>query len=186
MRRYGDTLTRTLHNPAKTLADLLTLSRVFIALAIVGVGYFAGEAGLETAIRLTLLGWITDLLDGRFARKSGTKNWVSDLDFPIDMAMLYAMFVYFALSGFVSFQFVLWYTVVALGFILLLRKQAVTKLFATPLYLLQILIAYSRARRLAYVYLLYIVVVLFVNWERFKHEVEVFIREMREVAGIKV
>jgi len=169
-----------LRNPAKTLADLLTLSRFVIAVVIIGLGWFFGEEGLQAVIGWTLLAWVTDVLDGRLARRSGVKNRISDLDFPVDLALTCAGLIYLVLAGLVSLRFALLYCMVALGSIAFFRKRAVTQLFMTPLYALQILIAFSRARRMAYLYLLYICAVLVVNWKRFTQLVEEFIEGMRE------
>jgi len=53
----------------KVLPDLLTVSRLFIGLAISLIGPIAGRNGLYLVLSFLLLGWTTDIVDGRLARK---------------------------------------------------------------------------------------------------------------------
>jgi len=53
----------------KVLPDLLTVSRLFIGLVISLIGPIAGKNGLYLVLGLLLLGWTTDIVDGRLARQ---------------------------------------------------------------------------------------------------------------------
>jgi len=52
----------------KRVPDLLTASRGGIVLVIASLG-LVGPRALEAVILLTILGWTTDILDGRLARR---------------------------------------------------------------------------------------------------------------------
>ena len=53
----------------KTVADTLTVLRVFLALWIFWLGITAGPSALPMAVTLLVLCWATDLLDGPLARR---------------------------------------------------------------------------------------------------------------------
>ncbi|MEA1871520.1 MAG: CDP-alcohol phosphatidyltransferase family protein, partial [Candidatus Bipolaricaulota bacterium] len=70
------------------MPDYLTASRGVIAVIIVALG-FAGPKALEQVIILTLLGWTTDILDGRLARRYNKgATWVGEREFIFDMVMV--------------------------------------------------------------------------------------------------
>ena len=54
---------------AKQVADLITSTRVLIALCLVGVGFIQGGAGLSLVAWLVVLDWAGDMVDGRIARR---------------------------------------------------------------------------------------------------------------------
>jgi len=92
----------------KRVPDLLTLSRGLIAAAILALGFaerldlFAGSA-LPTVLLLTMLGWTTDIFDGRLARRyNKPPTWVGEKEFAFDMLMVFSGLCYLVLSD--SFQ----------------------------------------------------------------------------------
>ena len=69
------------------VADFLTASRVVIVLYILFVGISQGENRLLLVVALTALAWITDVLDGAFARKSDNPTRLSRFDLVADLGL---------------------------------------------------------------------------------------------------
>ena len=67
------------------IADLLTLSRVVAAGALLWLGLTSGASALPAAALVVVLGWTTDQLDGWFARRSPTPTRLKDSDFCVDL-----------------------------------------------------------------------------------------------------
>ena len=85
------------------LADSLTLSRVVIGIIIISLS-LAGEYAYRTVLILTLIGVITDMLDGRVARKYlGTEyeSRIGKHDLTVDTFFVLSILAYFTLSGIV-------------------------------------------------------------------------------------
>jgi hypothetical protein len=178
----------------KKLADLLTASRALIAILIVALSLY-GKQALPVVVLLTIIGWTTDIFDGRLARRarsegspepSSTENtWLGEHDFLLDMMMVFSGLVYLTFSGFVSLPLALVYTAIAAIFILgSSGSKSVTELFAFPLAALPLIIAYQEAPWAAYAYLVWIVVALILCWERFTGVVREFIEDMRRLRKI--
>ena len=78
--------------------DLLTLSRGVIAVAIFSLG-FVGKQALEAVIVLTMIGWTTDIFDGRLARKyNKPPTWVGEQEFTFDMMMVFSALCYLTMD----------------------------------------------------------------------------------------
>lgn len=170
-------------NVMRRLADTLTLSRGGIALIILLLG-FAGKRALEAVVFLTIFGWTTDILDGRLAKRSSEEpTWISDKDFPFDMVMVLAGLVYMVLAGFVPALPALIYTVIAGIFMIKSRSKAITELFALPLVVLPLVIAYLEAPEAAYIFIAWIVLALILDWRRFRGVVSEFIQDARQLGN---
>ena len=166
----------------RNLPDLLTLSRGLIALAIVGLG-FVGPRALEAVILLTMLGWTTDIFDGRLARRyRKPPTWIGEREFLFDMVMVFAGLCYLVMAGFVRFLPALIYTLVAGICIAAFRSKMITMSFATPLVALPIVVAYVKAPRAALWYAIWIVLALALDWSRFKGVVREFIENANKLA----
>lgn len=146
----------------KVIADLLTYSRLVIAMSIIIVGITMGRAGLSTALLLLLIGWLTDAVDGTLARRDtqSKQTWIGDNDIIVDVLLASSMIVYFSLSGFISIWISLCYFVYLF---------AVTFLFAGwTLYAISIgfsygtilLVSLLHSPRFFLIYSLYIVILL--------------------------
>lgn len=179
----------------KKLADLLTASRALIAILIVALS-LKGKGALPLVILLIILGWTTDILDGRLARRARSDSspqpgsgenttWLGEHDFLLDMIMVFASLVYLTASGFIELQLALGYTLVAAIFILWSSgSKSITELFAFPVVALPLIIAYQEASWAAYVYLIWILLALIFCWERFSGVVREFIAGMRRLRKI--
>jgi phosphatidylglycerophosphate synthase len=173
----------------KKLADLLTASRALIAILIVALS-LEGKKALPWVILLIIVGWTTDILDGRLARRArgegssqtgvDENTWLGEHDFLLDMILVFSSLIYLTAAGFIGVPFALGYTLVAAIFILWASgSKSVTELFAFPLTALPLIIAYQEVPWAAYMYLIWILLALVFCWERFVGVVREFIAGMR-------
>ena len=133
----------------RKLPDLLTLSRGLVAAAIFSLG-FVGERALEAVILLTILGWTTDIFDGRLARKyRKPPTWIGEREFTFDMIMVFSGLCYLVMSGLIHYIPALIYIAVAAAFIAYFRSKMITMSFATPLVALPLIVASIKAPRAA-------------------------------------
>jgi phosphatidylglycerophosphate synthase len=165
----------------KCLADILTSSRAFIAVAIVLLG-FEGKKALEAVVILTIIGWTTDIIDGRLARRAGAENtWIGDHDFTFDMIMAFAGLVYLTTVGFIPLRPAAIYTLIAAAFIAFFRSKSVTELFAFPVVALPLIVAYHEAPRAAYLFIAWIILALIFAWRSFTKVVSEFIENIKKL-----
>ena len=84
----------------ENLADLLTLSRIIIAVVIVALS-FMGKDAYITVIILTFIGGLTDIFDGKAARHylgEGKQGRLGKYDVEVDIVFVLSILAYFAFS----------------------------------------------------------------------------------------
>jgi phosphatidylglycerophosphate synthase len=111
------------------VADTLSVLRLAVALAILWLGWTVGRQALPVVIILATLGWIGDGLDGPMARRSPCRTRLGAYDYPLDVILTWAEFIYAAQAGFIPVVLVVGYTVGALIVTLWFRRKAVLVLF---------------------------------------------------------
>jgi len=164
------------------IPDVLTLSRGLIAAAIVALA-FVGERALEAVLILTMLGWTTDIFDGRLARKyNKPPTWVGEKEFAFDMAMVFAGLCYLVLTGLIPFVPAIVYVMIAAAFIAYFRSKMVTMSFATPIVALPLVIAYFEAPQALVWYVIWIAAALLFDWRRFTGVVREFIENAKNLS----
>jgi hypothetical protein len=165
----------------KRVPDLLTLLRGVIAIAIFTLG-FVGKEALEAVVLLTMIGWTTDIFDGRIARKyNKPPTWVGEQEFTFDMMMVFSALCYLTMADYVSVWLTLPYVMVAAACIAYFRSKSVTMSFAFPVVALPLIVAASAAPRAALLYGLWIAAALLVDWARFRGVVREFIDNARRL-----
>lgn len=171
----------------KRIPDVLTLSRGLIAAAIVALGFaerfqlLAGSA-LPTVLLLTMLGWTTDILDGRLARRyNKPPTWVGEQEFAFDMVMVFSGLCYLVLSRFIPFIPAIIYVMVAAAFIAYFRSKMITMSFATPVVALPLIVAYFQAPYALIWYVVWIAAALIFDWRRFTGVVREFIHNAKNL-----
>ncbi len=105
----------------KRTADFLTLIRFLGALVVPVIGWIQGPSAVAGAGGwLLLLLWLTDLFDGRLARKSGHagEGFFGRNDGWVDLVLGLASFTLLAIAGFVDLRL---YGVVVVATIILIR-----------------------------------------------------------------
>ncbi len=166
----------------KELADLLTLSRVFVAAAILVAACMRDKQFLAPVVLLTMLGWTTDVLDGRLANADAAprKTWIGDHEFVADMLMVYAGMVYFMLAGFVPILPFALYALFSAGVARIWMRKSYTMAVAAPVAAMPLIFSFVEAPLLAWAFLGWIVLALILYWPRFKREVREFIEGVEE------
>ena len=159
----------------RRLPDLLTASRALIASAILGL-IPAGPQALRSVTLLLLLGWTTDMLDGRLARRLDKEpTWIGEHEFQFDMLMVLASAIYLVAVGWVPRGLGVSYLALAVPLSLavhlwgeeFLKFKAFTMLVAFPWVFAPFIVAYFHERQVAYLGLLWMVVALVLDWRRF-------------------
>lgn len=125
------------------VADLLTFSRLFIAVAVVLLGLFYGERVFRGVVLLLLAGWSTDILDGKLARMAKGHTMLGGFDFLLDLLMVVSSFIYLSLSGFVSGRLALIYLFALTLVFVMFHSKSVLMLLIAPLTFLPFFIAYQ-------------------------------------------
>ncbi|MFC2078546.1 CDP-alcohol phosphatidyltransferase family protein [Candidatus Bipolaricaulota bacterium] len=165
----------------RKLPDLLTLSRGLVAAAIFSLG-FVGARALEAVILLTILGWTTDIFDGRIARRyNKPPTWIGEREFLFDMVMVFSGLCYLVMSKLIDPWLALGYILVAAVCIAFFRSKMITMSFATPLVALPLIVASFKAPRAALWYLIWIVGAVILDWSRFKGVVREFLENAKKL-----
>ena len=87
----------------KKIADLLTLARGLLGIGIAILGLVGGKDALPLVVVMIVLAWLTDLLDGVFARldPDPAPGRLAQHDAKADMAVGLGVMAYLALSAYV-------------------------------------------------------------------------------------
>lgn len=126
------------------LADLLTLSRVIIALIIISLAWLGPAAYLSVVI-LVLVGAVTDIFDGRVARRyldEGREGRLGKYDLDVDTFFVLCIVGYLAISGIVPGAVGLgWVGLALIAAILFKRNTRVMLLIEVPSVIVLLVIA---------------------------------------------
>jgi phosphatidylglycerophosphate synthase len=165
----------------KRVPDLLTASRAVIAVAIATLG-FVGPRALEAVVLLIILGWTTDILDGRLARRwKKDPTWIGEKEFAFDMVMVVGGLCYLVMAGFFPPVIAGIYVAVAALVIAFFRSKSVTMSFAFPLVALPLVVSWFNAPRAALWFTAWIAVAVVLDRKRFKGVVLEFISNYRAI-----
>ncbi|MBC7220359.1 CDP-alcohol phosphatidyltransferase family protein [Candidatus Bipolaricaulota bacterium] len=157
------------------IPDWLTAARGLAALAILGLT-LVGPAALRAVAFLLLLGWTTDMVDGRLARRwDKDPTWIGEHEFHIDMLMVLSSAVFLVLTGLVpplpAVGYLVGGTAISLGVLHrsgeFLRFKSVTMILAFPWVFLPFVIALWHDPVVAYVGLMWVAAALITDWRRF-------------------
>lgn len=158
---------------AKQFADLLTGSRVVIAIVLAGLGWMAAAELLALAAVLLLLSWITDTLDGPLARwGGGAHSWVGEHDLEIDVLVSLGVLAYLVGAHFLAPAYALGY--LALWAVAVWRwgwRRDPSMLFQAPIYLWFILIALREIPEIGRWLAAYPLAAIVVTWPRFPRQI---------------
>jgi len=167
---------------AKVIADALTGVRFFIGLLIVLCAILADRGLLPLVVCLTLIGWTTDVIDGKMARMdiTGKRTWIGDRDFATDMILIYSGLLYFITAGYLPFWPFFFYGIYAAitGFIW--TKKSVMMAVAAPIAAVPIIFSFVYYPIWGWVFVGWIAVDLILNWADFTSEINEFIGDVEE------
>lgn len=87
----------------KQIADFLTILRGLLGIGIAALGLIGGQDALPVVVVILVLAWLTDLLDGVFARldPDPQPGRLAGHDAKADMAVGLGVMAYLAFSGYV-------------------------------------------------------------------------------------
>jgi len=123
----------------KRAADLCTLSRALLALALVWLGIHRGKDGVQIVFVLLLVAVTLDTLDGYLARVSGYphQTWVGAHDLGFDLGFSAALLIYLALAGYLSPTLAALYAGawITVFFLRVMPLSTLAVLFQGPIYL---------------------------------------------------
>jgi phosphatidylglycerophosphate synthase len=159
---------------AKQVADLLTFSRLPIALIIGWAGVTLGPEGLEFTAWLLMLSWMTDVMDGSIARRAQGEvhTWIGDRDLEFDVIQSCGVLIYLLAAGFLDLRIAGLYLVLwALIFWRWGFMRSLGMLVQAPIYGYFISIALGHATRVGLVTVLWVMAVTALTWPKFPREV---------------
>jgi phosphatidylglycerophosphate synthase len=170
---------------AKTMADILTATRLLLAIFILLLGLLVGQEALGTVMMVQLLAWTTDVLDGPLARRDASRKstWWDDKDFPIDALLVFALFLYLTVSEFIQQWFAIIYLAVAATLTIRFRSQSITMSFMAPVLALTLYLALREVPIWGLTTIAWCVVALATGWPRFVFVVMNFTAGMRALEG---
>ena len=155
----------------RNLADLLTVSRVLLALVLVWLGICTGHRALPAAALIVVLSWFTDLLDGPLARRDATSpvTWVGRHDAEADLSTSLGVIVYLVLSGHLAGWVGAVIGVTTLALWALHSRQLAWPLYAAP-YGILVFVALRSVPILGWLVIAYLLVTLATRWPRLRRE----------------
>ena len=160
----------------KMIADVLTLTRLSIALLIILVGISWGHKGLSTALLLLLLGWMTDTVDGQLARKDteSKDSWIGDNDLIVDVLLALSIMIFFSIGGIIPLWIAVFCLIYLIMITLVLRSWTLYVIFIGFSYGTSILVSLLYSPRFFYVFLLYIAIILLTTWNHCWENIQAF------------
>ncbi len=161
---------------ARILADLLTLVRGVSGVLLPLMPRAAMSDALGRLVKCNVLLWSTDAVDGRLARLSGTPpSWIGQRDIWVDVTLTLGTALALVRTGYLS-RSTLGAWVLLCGVLYTLKPvDTVLLVFMFPLQLTLPICALLRGCPEVKLYLLFVMVLLVVNWSRLRWVIEVFI-----------
>lgn len=135
---------------AAHLADFLTIFRAIVAILILWLGYWQGRSAVPAVVLWATIGWMGDAADGFFSRRSSYTTHFSGIDYPVDVLLTWAEFIFAAQVGFLPAAGVAGYILLSLAATIIFRRKAVMVLFNRGI---DIVVVYL-ALRYAYYYMI--------------------------------
>lgn len=153
----------------KTLADILTASRFCLAWVLLWLGISRGAEALPTAAIILVIAWITDVLDGPFARKdlSMRRTWIGDHDLETDISVSLGVLTYLVLGGYVAAWLAVGYVIICIFLLWRFRSLELAWVVQAPPYAAMLFFALFYAPIYGFMMVAYLAAVLIATWPRF-------------------
>ncbi len=170
----------------KRVADLLTATRLVLALSILLLAVLAGHrpAGLMDAVLLlVLVGWTTDMFDGRLARKdpTGTKTFIGEADLAVDLTLDVAALVFFTAAGFIPWIWAAGYLGLAAVLLLIWTNVTLTSILELPVLVLHPILAFIFTGYMGWFFVGWMGMAMIVNWNRMWEWIHLYLAGMKNV-----
>lgn len=155
----------------RVLADLMTVSRVFLAVCLAVLGFTRGGAALPTVALLLLLSWTTDLVDGPLARldKDPQISWVGKHDAEADLSTSFGVTAYLVFSGYMASWMGAALVIVMLVLWVVYSHEAAWPLYVVP-YVVLMVVTFQGAPLHGWLIVAYLLFCLKVYWSRLLEE----------------
>jgi phosphatidylglycerophosphate synthase len=159
------------------IPDVLTWSRVGLGVLFLILALVVRRYPFVLLVPLVCLGWLTDSLDGTLARalRKGSSSWVGRRDYIVDAFFAACLLIYLLSLRYISGPFGAAFGVVAL-FAMLLRSRVLNMTFIALVYFTFILISFQRSTLLGGILVVTALVILALDWNRFKDLVRLYLR----------
>jgi hypothetical protein len=160
----------------RCLADLATLARAgVVGWVLLQVG--EGPEALGQVVRLLLLGWSLDILDGILARASGRPSPLAAWDYPLDAGLAWAGWAYLAGAGLLAPGVAWGWAVLALVLLLRRPKKSLSMALQVPPTFAPFFLAQSLAVEAFREALVWVLGVLLLDGRRFIGVVQEFLED---------
>jgi len=159
--------------------DYMTLSRGLISLLLLAL-IPLGIKNIGLGVILYILGWTTDILDGRMARTTGNKGRLAIWDFPLDMILTGAGAAYCAYIGIIPGLFFWTWGILWLLLVIITRNQAVIMFTAFVCHVVSGVGLANASLFWFLVLVFWIALMLAVDFRRFGQVVRGFIKSAKE------
>ena len=161
---------------ARTLADLLTFSRLIGGIALALMPWDRTVSSLGRLVRHSILLWTTDAVDGRIARRSQTPaSWIGERDALVDSALTLGTGIALTKSGYVPGELLAGWLVFCLGLYAIRPVPTVVLVFMFPLQLALPVVAYVQGCPEVRLYVIWVAAVALAGGKRLKWVIESFI-----------
>ena len=159
---------------AKQIADLITFTRLGIAIFMVWLGVSHGSDALALVIWLMLTDWVGDFLDGNLARRSSRQyhTWIGDHDLLVDMSVAAGLLIYLVaahlLNPWIGWIYLVIWSVL---FLWIGIPFSLGNLFQAPVYGYFLWIVLTIAPKQGIWLIVWIVTVVVITWPKFPRTV---------------
>lgn len=150
----------------KTIADILTFTRLVIGAMIIGVAFILGAEGLSLALLFLLLGWGTDTLDGQLARRAPDRrhSWIGDNDIVVDVLLSFSIMFFFTLGGYIPILLAVFCLLYLFTVTFIFQGWTLYAIFIGISYGSVLIVSLLHSPRFFLVFMLYIAVMLITTW----------------------
>ncbi len=163
---------------AAWVADGLTAFRLALAFYLAWVGFVGRTeptAALATIVHALLLGWTADILDGWFARRASAPTRLGHWDFALDMVMVLGSLIGLTAAGLLPVKLTTAYLALAILLVWKFPTKGMAMAVACPAVFAPFILAASLALSSFHLSLLWVALVLLIDWRRFEGVVLEFI-----------
>lgn len=169
----------------KRVADALTLSRLPLALLVFLLGVILGRSALGVGLVLVLVGWTTDILDGRLARSdpSAARTAIGEADLAVDLVLDVAGLYLFVFAGLLPWLESTLYLSIASLIIFLWPKRDVITWFELPVLALHPVFAFVAGPVVGWLYIFWLTGAALLNLGRLSEIIRMLWRSLRGKGG---
>ncbi len=162
------------------VADLLTALRFILVIILIAL-IPGGTNNLNIFLIVLYAAWITDILDGYFARLSGKEGKLGKFDGYVDSLMYVTTFLYSTSMDVYSFKFFFLIVLTNIIAVAITRNLEVNQAF----HFLYILLGFNALLRLSnrwfYITIIWTIVVIFLKRNRLKVQIITFLKSWKRL-----